>query len=121
MIIEVDAASPVPPFEQIRVQIERMIASGVLPPGRRLPTIAQLSNDLGLAPGTVSRAYRELDTLGLIHSRRRLGTVVADRPSAPAAAAADIDGVVLDFVRHLRQLGASPEQAVRRINALWKG
>ena len=52
VIITVDTASGVPPYEQIRDQVSRMIASGVLPPGTRLPTIQQLANDLQLAPGT---------------------------------------------------------------------
>ena len=120
MIIEVDSASAVPAFEQIRVQIERMVLSGVLPVGMRLPTIAQLSNDLGLSAGTVARAYRELEGGGLVTSRRRFGTVVAERMTAPSVSPGEIDRAVLDFVRDLRQLGASPDDAIRRFYALWK-
>jgi DNA-binding transcriptional regulator YhcF (GntR family) len=83
MILRVDTASAVPPYEQIRGQIATMIASGILPVGRRLPTIRQLAADLGLAGGTVARAYRELEQAGLIRSRGRHGTFVLERRLDP--------------------------------------
>jgi GntR family transcriptional regulator len=81
--ITVDVRSGVPPFEQIRTQIATFVASGLLAPGTRLPTIRALAADLGVAAGTVARAYSELETAGLVTSRRRTGTVVAERTSAP--------------------------------------
>ncbi|MGD9954931.1 MAG: GntR family transcriptional regulator [Candidatus Nanopelagicales bacterium] len=85
MILTVDPSSAVPPYEQIRSQIEAMVATGTLAPGDRLPSIRQLAHDLGLAGGTVARAYTELEQAGLVVSRRRTGTVVADGVAAPAA------------------------------------
>jgi GntR family transcriptional regulator len=80
MILSVDLESALPPYEQIRAQLMAMAASGVLPPGTRLPTIRQLSADLGLAPGTVSRAYRELDAAGVISARAGTGPSSPGRP-----------------------------------------
>lgn len=77
MILEIDASGPVPPYEQIRAQIARLAESGALPVGTRLPTIRQLAGDLGLAPGTVARAYRELEATGVVTSRVRHGTTIA--------------------------------------------
>ena len=85
MILTVDPSSAVPPYEQIRSQIEAMVATGTLAPGDRLPSIRELAHDLGLAGGTVARAYTELEQAGLVVSRRRTGTVVADGVAAPAA------------------------------------
>jgi GntR family transcriptional regulator len=79
MLVEVDAASPIPPYEQIRTQIETMIATGVLEPGTHLPSIRQLAADLGLAVNTVARSYRELETHGFVITRVRHGTTVAAR------------------------------------------
>jgi DNA-binding transcriptional regulator YhcF (GntR family) len=85
MILSVDQDSPVPPYEQIRSQIASMVATGVLPTGARLPAIRQLAGDLELADGTVARAYRELESEGVILTRGRHGTFVNDgrvrRPS----------------------------------------
>ena len=81
--ISVDLASATPPYEQIRTQISSLIVLGALEPGTRLPTVRRLAADLGIAAGTVARAYRELEQSGLIDTRRRNGTVVAGTP-APA-------------------------------------
>lgn len=85
MILTVDPGSAIPPYEQIRVQIEAMVATGTLASGDRLPSIRQLAHDLGIAGGTVARAYNELEQAGLVVSRRRTGTVVADGVVQPAA------------------------------------
>ena len=90
--ISVNLRSPVPPFEQIRAQIASLIAIGALAPGTRLPTVRSLASDLGLAAGTVARAYKELELAGLIETRRRNGTVVAGTPAPPAGADAHGQG-----------------------------
>ncbi|MFE5310479.1 GntR family transcriptional regulator [Isoptericola sp. NPDC056573] len=82
----VSLASPVPVYEQIRSQVAAAVAVGTLGPGDRLPASRDLARDLGIAVGTVQRAYRELEAAGIVVSRRRTGTVVA--PASPAGAAA---------------------------------
>lgn len=78
--LRVDLTSPVPVYEQIRSQVAALVAVGGLHPGDRLPASRDLARDLGIAVGTVQRAYRELETSGVVTSRRRVGTVVAELP-----------------------------------------
>jgi GntR family transcriptional regulator len=80
VIVTVDPRSPVPPFEQLRLAIRRLVATGALPLGSRLPTVRQLAADLALAPGTVGRAFRELEAEGVIETRGRHGTHVKNAP-----------------------------------------
>ena len=94
-----DLDSATPPYEQIRAQVSSLIALGALAPGSRLPTVRSLAADLGIAAGTVARAYRELEQSGLIATRRRNGTVVAGRrplqgPCAGAPAPETVAGEV---------------------------
>jgi DNA-binding transcriptional regulator YhcF (GntR family) len=110
-LLRIDLSRPVPPYEQLRTQIAGLIVAGQLPPGRRLPPVRQLAGDLGLAPGTVARAYTELESAGLITTRQRGGTFVAS-PAVPdsgrqreLAAAAD------SFVTKARELGMSDDAA----------
>lgn len=84
MIVEIDPDNPLPPYEQLRSQIAAMAATGTLPVGTRLPTVRGLAGDLGLAPGTVARAYRELERDGNIETRGRNGTFVATAAELPA-------------------------------------
>lgn len=82
---QIDPDSPVPPFEQLRSQIEVAIRRGLLAPGARLPTVRQLAGDLGLAPNTVARTYRTLEASGLVQARGRRGTTVREAPAMTAS------------------------------------
>jgi len=111
VILSVDLESALPPYEQIRAQITAMAASGVLPSGTRLPTIRQLAADLGLAPGTVSRAYRELEAVGLISTRGRHGTYIARPPPlTPGERASRLRLAAASYARAAEQLGASQHE-----------
>ena len=113
MIIEVDPASPVPPYEQIRAQIADLATSSALPVGTKLPTIRQLAADLGLAPGTVARAYRELEAAGVVASRVRHGTTIAPAaPTSKAEARARIGDAARAYAVTARTLGLSRDEAI---------
>lgn len=91
MNLVVETASPVPPYEQVRSQLAEQINDGTLPVGAKLPTVRKLASDLGVAPNTVARAYRELEAAELIDTRGRAGSFVAasgDQTKTRAAAAA---------------------------------
>ncbi len=77
-----------PLFDQLRSQVIDGVRDGRLPPGTRLPTVRELAGELGLAVNTVARAYRELETAGLVETRGRFGTFVARADPADAAMAA---------------------------------
>jgi DNA-binding transcriptional regulator YhcF (GntR family) len=78
LVLTVDLGAAEPPFEQVRAQIAGLVGRGVLAGGDRLPTVRSLAADLGLAVNTVARAYKELEGDGLVTTRRRTGTVVAE-------------------------------------------
>jgi DNA-binding transcriptional regulator YhcF (GntR family) len=73
-LVELDPHTSAPPFVQLYEQIATLAASGGLTPGSRLPAVRQLANDLGVASGTVARAYRELERDGIVETRGRHGT-----------------------------------------------
>ncbi|MEV4292370.1 GntR family transcriptional regulator [Nonomuraea bangladeshensis] len=109
-MIVIDAASPVPPFEQLRAQLAGQIHDRTLAVGARLPTIRRLAADLGLAVNTVGRAYRELEEAGLIETRGRAGSFVTaageeTRERARRAAA--------DYAATVAALGLDAEEALR--------
>lgn len=79
MIVRIDTTSPVPPYRQLADQVLAMVANGQLRVDQRLPTVRQLAADLGLANGTVARAYRALEEAGVLETRGRRGTFVAKR------------------------------------------
>ncbi|MEO8095872.1 MAG: aminotransferase class I/II-fold pyridoxal phosphate-dependent enzyme, partial [Pseudolysinimonas sp.] len=64
----------------IAAGIARLITSGDLAPGDRLPTVRSLAAELGVSPATVSHAWQTLSAAGLIVSRGRSGSVVRSAP-----------------------------------------
>jgi DNA-binding transcriptional regulator YhcF (GntR family) len=110
MILRIEPEGHIPPYEQIRSQIATMAASGVLPVGARLPAIRQLAADLGLASGTVARAYRELEQAGVIATRGRHGTFV-EQVSATASDDGELEAAARAFATRAVQLGVEPSHA----------
>ena len=115
-VVVIDADSPVPLFEQLRVQLSAQIRSGVLTPGSQLPTVRQLAGDLGLAKNTVVRAYRALEQEGLVRGDRRLGTTVLDGSVTTARQrAALIADATKRYLAELEQLGVAGADAIEAV------
>jgi len=81
-MLTIDPKSHVPPFEQLRLQLREQVKTGELAAGTKLPTVRRLAEDLGIAPNTVARAYRELEADGFIETRGRNGTLVSAQGDA---------------------------------------
>ncbi|WIM90298.1 GntR family transcriptional regulator [Candidatus Mycobacterium wuenschmannii] len=98
--LRLDGQADRPLFDQLRNQIIDAIRAGTLAPGTRLPTVRELAGELNLAVNTVARAYRELETAGIVETRGRFGTFVARADPADTAMAAAA-GAFLDVARGL--------------------
>lgn len=113
-MIVIDAASPTPPYEQLRAQLARQIQDRSLAVGTRLPTIRRLAADLGLAVNTVGRAYRELEEAGLIETRGRAGSYVS---AAGDQALEQARRAALDYAAIIASTGIDPTEAIRIVEA----
>lgn len=122
MILSVDPSLPLPVYEQVREQIARMISAGTLAAGSQLPTIRQLAADLGLAKGTIERAYELLAADRVVERRGRHGTVVAQLPAA-ADPYVDERSELADGAERLallaRQLGADLDDTLAAVRRAW--
>ncbi|MCC3293461.1 GntR family transcriptional regulator [Arthrobacter sp. zg-Y411] len=97
--VRIDAASSVPPYEQLRLQILDAVNEGRLAVGTRLPPVRALAGHLGLAVNTVARAYRELEQAQVVTTRSRAGTVVAAAGDAGRSRVAEAARVFADTAR----------------------
>jgi len=118
LALRLDFQDPTPPYEQLRRQLATAVGSGALAVGTRLPTVRQLASDLGVAPGTVSRAYAELDAAGLVATRRGGGTTVTGAPVALPAAGRGrrFASLAAAFVGEARLLGADDGEIERSVH-----
>lgn len=114
-MIHLDPASAVPPTEQVRSQLAALIRAGELGEGQRLPPVRQLAGDLGLANGTVAKAYKELESAGLVQTRRGGGTTVL----GGLAAAQSLGPEIRRWVRVARNSGISLDEAAALVAAEW--
>ena len=113
-MLSLDPTSTVAPFQQVREQIATQIASGQLEAGTRLPSVRRLAADLGVASGTVARAYRELEHAGLVRTNRRTGTTVAPAAST-VPVSPEIQQVTRTFVLQVRAHGLSDPAIVQLV------
>ena len=115
--ITVDVGSPTPPYEQIRSQIAAYVHSGLLAEGDRLPTMRALAADLGVATGTVARAYAELESAGLVAGRRRTGTVVTGSRAAPDPVEDRLRATAAQLAREAHEGGVDGETLLAIVRA----
>ena len=113
--ISINYRDPRPIYEQVRDGLRRLIVSGTLPLGEKLPSVRELSTQLTINPNTIQRAYRELETEGYICSVAGRGSYVcAQIPDDPARQ----DALLQQFdaaVQELLYLGMRSEELRRRI------
>ncbi|HIV57967.1 MAG TPA: GntR family transcriptional regulator [Candidatus Stackebrandtia faecavium] len=117
MIIEVDHASLIPPYEQVRASLAQQIHDRDLPVGTKLPTVRRLAADLGLAPNTVARAYRQLESAGLIETRGRAGSIVC---ALEGSGRNELQESAEAYADRAKRLGVDVEEALAIVKAVFE-
>lgn len=112
--LPIDLTTDKPPFEQVRSGIVAGVRTGELIAGTRLPTVRALAAELGLAPNTVAKAYRELEQDGVVVTRGRSGTFVAEAGDSAVAA---VQSAATAYARAARRAGVDADEAVRWVRA----
>ncbi len=114
--MEIKLRGSTPPADQIREQIGGLIAAGRLGAGERLPSVRQLARDLGVAPGTVAKAYRALESDGYVDARAGGSTRVSPKASTTPRR-------VIEAARHLSEVSTSEktslDETIRLLRAVW--
>ena len=78
IMFQIDPLSRTPVYEQIVLQVEKLISAGILSPGDQLPSVRSLSLELSVNPNTIQRSYGTLDTLGIVVSVPGRGCFISD-------------------------------------------
>lgn len=77
-MFNLDLSSRTPIYEQLYNNVVRLISSGALKAGDKLPPVRALACDLSVNPNTVSKAYKLLEQDGYIYSSVGKGSFIAD-------------------------------------------
>ena len=79
LVFTIDLESTIAVYVQIENQVQFAIASGKLQPGDTLPSVREMSSMLDVNPNTVTKAYRDLELMQLVHTRRGVGVTVSEK------------------------------------------
>ena len=114
-MISVNIRDPRPIYEQVRDGFRQLIFSGVLPTDEKLPSVRELAGELAINPNTIQRAYRELETEGLIRTAPGRGSFVCATEAALSARREALLGQWDAIGRELKLLGLGEEELCARL------
>ena len=80
-MIHLDYRDVRPIYAQIMDAVKEKIASGILQPGDRLPSVRELAAELAINPNTIQRSYRQLEMEGWIATVPGKGCFVCAVPT----------------------------------------
>jgi DNA-binding transcriptional regulator YhcF (GntR family) len=120
--LSLPSGSRLPESERLALALRRRIDVGSLAPGERLPPVRALAGELDLSPNTVAKAYRTLEREGLLVTRGRHGTFVAERlPDRMTDRERRLAEAADAFARRGRQLGFGPSELRRAVDNAVRG
>ena len=116
-MIHLDYRDSRPIYEQVKDSLRRLMVTGVLAPGDKLPSVRSMASQLSINPNTIQRAYAELESEGYVVSVTGKGSFVAEGDTQNAARKAELTGKLKPILAELRSLGMTREELIQ----LWEG
>ncbi len=115
-MLNLDYRDARPIYEQVKDGLRRLMISGAIREGEKLPSVRALASSLAINPNTIQRAYEALEAEGYVYSVPGKGSF--------AAACSEVDNrrtesLLKQFdsaVNELLFLGVSEEELIRRIS-----
>ena len=103
-----------PIYEQVKDALRRLIVSGAIADGERLPSVRQLASQLAINPNTIQRAYNELEAEGYAASVPGKGSfAVRGARSALDARRRELCARLRETAAELRAMGVSQSELER--------
>lgn len=120
-MFQLDSGSRVPIYEQIKENVVRLAATGVLRPHDQLPPVRTLALQLGINPNTAAKAYREMEAAGWIYSVVGRGSFLSEKLVADNA---QVSVTLNDFSKlcqKARHLGIDEETLLAELKQIYEG
>lgn len=114
-LIHINFRDARPIYQQVKDGFCRLILSGALPPGYKLPSVRELATSLTINPNTIQRAYRELEQEDYIVSVPGKGSFVCDGNQAAQARRRELMESFEKLVKEMEQLGISRGQLIQKL------
>ena len=108
-MISLNYRDPRPIYEQLEEKLRRLILSGALAEGEKLPSVRELASQLAINPNTIQRAYRELEQNGFIYSVPGKGSFAGKLSGVDEGRRRELREKLVAVWTELLQLGEEPE------------
>ena len=116
-MLGIDYRDSRPIYQQVKDNLRRMMVTGVLLPGDKLPSVRALAGQLSINPNTIQRAYAELEAEGYVVSVTGKGNFVAEGDTQNQARRQELLAKMRPMMEELKALGMTAEEFA----ALWEG
>ncbi len=114
MILRLGATSGTPLYVQLVERLKHSIATGTIKAGEQLPSVRKMAEDLVINPNTVVRAYRDLESEGIVELRHGLGVFVRESVAGRPNVMRKAEPIMESAVDRLESLDLS-EDEIRRL------
>lgn len=120
-MIKLDLKRDTPIYEQIVEQVKFHVVKGNIKPGMAIPSVRKLALELKITPGTVAKAYQELERQGIVETIRGKGVYIAGEQERKQ------DAVRLEAVKkslepgllELKVMGLEDKEVIQLIKELY--
>jgi GntR family transcriptional regulator len=120
-VIHLDYRDSRPIYEQVQDGLRKLMVSGVLQEGEKLPSVRALAGQLAINPNTIQRAYEALEREGYVYSLAGKGSFVAPRKEVDEGRKDELLNTFAAAARELLFLGVSREELDGVLKALEGG
>ena len=114
-MLNLDYRDARPIYEQVRDGLRRLMVTGVIREGEKLPSVRALASSLAINPNTIQRAYESLEAEGYVYSIPGKGSFAA--PRTGDSLLGHFDTVTAELL----YLGVTGEQLTARVRAMEGG
>lgn len=105
-----------PIYEQVRDGLRRLIITGAIPPGDKLPSVRTLAGQLAINPNTIQRSYESLEQEGYAYSVPGKGSFAALPQDVTDKRREELLAKLDTIVQELAYLGMTPAEIEARIS-----
>lgn len=104
-----------PIYEQVKDGLRKLVVTGALQPGDKLPSVRSLASSLAINPNTIQRAYEALEREGYLYSVAGKGSFVAQRNDVEDTRKQELLKRFDAAAAELMFLGVTPEELAQRL------
>lgn len=120
-MLSINARDARPIYEQVRDEMRKLIVSGAIASDEKLPSVRELAAELAINPNTIQRAYRELESMGVIYTVAGKGAFASSREGAVALRRNELMGQLEELLEELRLVDADPDEIEVLVQKALKG